>query len=565
MATLVVPALVKREDKIWATLGEDVATWLEANAVWGPGSKFGQPVTIDDEFFAWLLRAYQIFPHDHPRAGRRRFDLCSLEQVKGTGKTEKALAVGQAEFHPSGPVRCVDWRKQGRAWVPIGAGPPFPRLVFLAHSEEQVQRTAFGRFRQALERSPLAGSYHITMDKIVLLGEDGSAGEAYPLPASPDSADGDLPTWQHVDEPHRWTAPRHHKLMATIAENATKDVDADAWMLTTSTAGAFGARSVEQSLLETAELIDKGKADQPGFFFFRRWAPDEMPLTTEVEVEAAVLTARGPAAEWSGDIPRIVNRFFAPKTDKEYWRRVQLGHWVSGGDRAFDAVVWASRKHPTMTVIPKGEVVTLGFDGARRRDSTAIVATLVRSGFQQLVKVWERPHNAPDDWEVDAEDVDLVMEAAFTRWNVWRLYADPPYWEEPINGWAGRHGTTRNGQSGKVVRWYTNEPKKMAYALRNYRQAIATTVTHNGHRIFAEHIANAFKRPIHVRTESEFVGDDDEDQPLWVIEKERHDSPNKIDIAMAACLSWEARGHAIAAGALQEAKKKGSAKVWTRS
>jgi hypothetical protein len=43
---------------------------------------------------------------------------------------------------------------------------------------------------------------------------------------------------------------------------------------------------------------------------------------------------------------------------------------------------------------------------------------------------------------------------------------------------------------------------------------------------------------------------DDEERPLWTIKKERPDSPNKIDLVMAGCLSWEARGDAIADGAL---------------
>jgi hypothetical protein len=41
---------------------------------------------------------------------------------------------------------------------------------------------------------------------------------------------------------------------------------------------------------------------------------------------------------------------------------------------------------------------------------------------------------------------------------------------------------------------------------------------------------------------------DEEDKPLWVIQKERPDSPHKIDAAMAACLSWEARCDALASG-----------------
>ena len=42
---------------------------------------------------------------------------------------------------------------------------------------------------------------------------------------------------------------------------------------------------------------------------------------------------------------------------------------------------------------------------------------------------------------------------------------------------------------------------------------------------------------------------DGEGKKQWLIRKERPDSPNKMDLAMAGCLSWEARTDAIAAGA----------------
>jgi len=55
-------------------------------------------------------------------------------------------------------VRCIDWEKKGRTWVPKGGPVAAPRLVFFAYSEDQVQETAFGRFREALANSPLVGS-----------------------------------------------------------------------------------------------------------------------------------------------------------------------------------------------------------------------------------------------------------------------------------------------------------------------------------------------------------------------------------------------------------------------
>jgi hypothetical protein len=49
---------------------------------------------------------------------------------------------------------------------------------------------------------------------------------------------------------------------------------------------------------------------------------------------------------------------------------------------------------------------------------------------------------------------------------------------------------------------------------------------------------------------------DEQGRPLWLIAKERGDSPFKIDACMAAALSWEARTDAIAAGMT------GTASVW---
>ena len=55
------------------------------------------------------------------------------------------------------------------------------------------------------------------------------------------------------------------------------------------------------------------------------------------------------------------------------------------------------------------------------------------------------------------------------------------------------------------------------------------------------HVGNARRQDLTQR--------DEQGKALWLIRKERPDSPLKIDLAMAAVLSWEARIDAIAAGA----------------
>lgn len=534
MAALIVPAIERGEAKIWATLGDQVAEWLEANAVYGPGSKFGQPLVIDDEFYAWLVRTYQIFPHGHPREGRRRFKRCVTERTKGTGKTEWAIDVAQAEFHPTAPVRCHGFERRGRAWVPIGGAPPAPRLIFVASTEDQVQRTAFGRFREALKKSPLAGDYHITMEKVVLLGDSSAAaGEAYPLAISPSAADGDLPTWEHIDEGHRWTMPRHHEMHDAIVENLLKDVSADAWVMMTSTAGIPGEDSVEERILQQAEAIDRGEVDEPTLWFHRRYAPDDMPLETPKQVEAFVREARGPAAEWSGDIPSIVNRFFEPKVDRMYWRRVWGNQWTRGARTAFDSAAWA--RNSSDREVTAGTLIVLGFDGSLSQDGTALIATDIFSPHQWPVGIWIRPLDAADNWEIPQDEIDAAVDETFERLDVWRLYGDPYRWREPMDRWRGKYGEKR------IISWNTTRWKAMAHACRNYATAIETNdFTNDGDAEMARHIGNARRKELKgLKFE--------DDSPMWVLTKDRH--LDLIDGAVAGVLSWEARNDAITAGA----------------
>jgi phage terminase large subunit-like protein len=140
-----------------------------------------------------------------------------------------------------------------------------------------------------------------------------------------------------------------------------------------------------------------------------------------------------------------------------------------------------------------------------------------------------------EGWEVPEAEVDEAVAAAMSRWNVWRMYCDPPYWETQVSKWAGQYGEKR------VLSWWTNRHKPMAYAIRAFTNAIQSAdLHHDGNPHLTRHIGNAVRGMLNMR--------DDQGRPLWVIYKERQDSPHKIDAAMAAILSWEARNDALAAG-----------------
>jgi phage terminase large subunit-like protein len=317
--------------------------------------------------------------------------------------------------------------------------------------------------------------------------------------------------------------------------NLPKRRMADAWSLEITTAPAPGEGSVAEDTMDYARQVASGAIQDSRLFFFHRQAGEdgkELDLSTPEKIRAAVIEASGPAAEWS-DIDGIVEQWQDPTADKSYLERVWLNRLVRASERAFDIERWKELADPEY-MPADGAAITIGFDGARWHDATALVGTEIATGFQWLLGLWERPENALE-WEVPADLVDGVVAEAFERWSVWRMYCDPPYWESMVAEWAGRYGEKR------VIEWWTNRPKAMAYAVKAYNTAIMSgDILHDGNPHLTRHLGNAVRKVLNMR--------DEEGQPLWTIYKERPDSPHKIDAAMAAILSWEARSDALTAG-----------------
>lgn len=529
MATLVVPS-IEGEDP-WPSLGPAVITWLNTNAVYGPGEKAGEPYEVEPEFAAQLWRMYEVYPKDHPRAGRRRYKRAALSLRKGTAKTEKAMLIAFAELHPSAPVRTVGWED---ADTPEGGGVAFPYIPLVATTLEQTEDLGFDVLRYIIGESPLADDFDIGLERIAVLDDRGrAAGKAVPLAGSPSARDGARTTFQHFDETHRMVAARLRKAHTTMGENIYKRVGADPWSLETTTQPAPGEGSIAEDTHQYAEAVRDGKVDDPTLFYFHRQAADDAPLTTPEEVRAALIEASGPAASWSGDIDGLVSRYFDPTTDRAYWRRVWLNQCLPDSDLAFDPKTWSALADPRGD-IKKRTLITLGFDGSRWDDHSGLVGTTVEDGHQFVLGHWVP--NPDSALGISDEDVESRIHEAFTRWRVWRLYLDPYRYEAMVDRLIGKYG------ADKVKSWPTNRPRQMAEALRVYRDAqMRGELTNDGHPEMAEHIANARRRY------EDF--DDAEGQRAWTIRKDRPNSERKIDLSMAGCLSWEARADALASGA----------------
>lgn len=512
------------------TLGPQVVEWMETNLVFGPGDLVGTPYRLDAEQQAFIWRFYELYPKTHALAGRRRFRRCALSLPKGLRKTELAAAVAAAELSPDAPVRFNGWQGKG-----LKHGKPVmdPYVVMVAYTEEQSNELAYGALCTMLGEGPLGKSFDIGLERIVPIG---ARGKAVSVAGSPNATDGARTTFQLFDETHRMMLPKQKAAHQTMMANLPKRSLSDAWALETTTAPEPGTGSVAEDTMEYARAVVSGKVKDSSMFFFHRQASDHHDLTTPEGVRAAVIEASGPSSAWR-NIDAICSQWEDPTSDRAYLERTWTNRLVQAATQAFDVEAWRDLAQPH--TVADGALITLGFDGGLFHDSTALVATEIRSGHQWMPGLWERPmHLAPDSsWQVPAHEVDAVVHSLFKRFKVYRLYADPPYWQSWIAKWAGEFGEEA------VIEWWTNRRRIMSAALENYDTAIREgTIHHDGNKDLLRHVANARRQDLKQV--------DEQGRPLYLIRKERPDSPHKIDAAMASVLSWEARTDAVKAGVL---------------
>jgi len=537
MATLVVPPL----DLSYPTLGPAIADFIEDRCVYGPGSLAGLPAIVDDEFRGQLYRLYEIHPQGSRLEGRRRFTRGALEMRKGLAKTEKAAWITFCELHPESPVRCDGFDADGN---PVGKPVAFPYIPMLAHTQDQVSELAFGVLKYVVENGPDSSLFDSSLERIIRLNDRGRAdGKAVPVSNSPGSRDGALTTFQCVDEPHRLYLPTQKHAHETMSANLSKRAMEDPWMLYTGTAGQPGQGSIQEDVRAEAEAIQRGEIDNPKLLFVSRWADVEMPLDTMDERIAAISEATGPSGEWGpGQFETIASQWDRPRVDKAFLERVWLNRWRRSNSVAFDTIKVRDLSRPGQR-IPDGAFVSLGFDGARFRDATGIVATDIKTGLQELLGGWERPMADDggdlEDWEVPESEVTDVVRDAMSRFNVWRLYGDPPHWTATMGDWSVEW-------PDQVEEWWTARPKVMAYTLREYVEALdAGSITFGGvpdtNDDLIRHLGNAGRKDLRLR--------DDEGQPLWVLQKQDGKLEVKFDYAMASVLSWKACADARKAGA----------------
>ena len=507
-ARLVVPVA---DEVPWPSLGNGVVDWMEANLVHGPGDVLGEPLVLIEEYVLFLWRAYEVFPRDHPQAGRRRWKRVVLSRRKGMAKTELGACIAIAEMDPTAPVRTVGWDENDQ---PIGGPVRDPFIPMVAYTEEQADELGYWSAHEILTHCELGNSYDVGLQ---LISHRTEPGRMQAVASAPSARDGARTTFQWFDETHLFNTDRHRRVHSTMQRNIPKRVRADAWSLETTTMYEPGEESVAQNAHEWAIEYKSGRIKaEPRMLFDHRGASMTHNLETKTGVRAAIVEASGDALEFT-DVESVAGLLNDPDTNLPDFRRYWLNQRVRGESRwvSVDALRLRLKKRKVKPEAP----VVLAFDGSVNRDSTALVAcTIEPTPHIFVVNKWIKPARAKD-WRVPRGDVLEAVEEAMEsrRYDVRELAPDPHHWGVEVEGWEQAYEEL-------VVVFNTDQPARMGPAADDFMQGLRDNrFTLEPDEDMLEHFGNMVavdRRGYKVPT------------------KITHDSPEKIDLGIAAIVAY---------------------------
>lgn len=531
------------------TLGWYVLDWMHEYLA-RPALGYYEPFTPYREQEDFILRFYEI----DPVVGRFKYNRALLGRPRGWGKSP--LLGGLAIVEALADVVFDGWdangQPVGKPWTEVRT----PLVHVAAVSEDQVRNT-WQPMVEMLE-GPVQYEFDIEpFDTVVNLPR----GRIEMKTSSPRSIKGAPSTFAVLDQTEEWVPTNKGPVLAqnirtNTAKNGGRTVEAP---------NAFipGEGSVAEQSEQFAQAIEQGRTRHKGLLYDHREAPADTDLTERESLTLGLRYAYGdssghpdgcvlhdpPCAPGHVDLEEQIGVIWDPATDPQKARSDYLNQITHASDSWMTRPDWAARStlhlHPEQPwELIKGDVITLGFDGSRKRargkaDATALVAVRVEDGFIQPIRIWEQPDGpAGDDWRVPVDEVRSTVDEVFRDYRVVGFYADPAQWEGVIADWEAKYGSrlkVKATRSNPIEWWMTGGRASLITRMLEafYNAVLDGELVHSGATVLTQHILNARRR---------------HKQTGYQIYKQHPDSPHKIDAAIAAVLAWQARLDALSGG-----------------
>lgn len=531
------------------TLGWDVLAWM-SEYVNTPGghddparlrlliemSEAGIPVNENmfiptDEQVRVLLWWYAI-----DATGQYAYREGVIRRLKGWGKDPFAAALALAEL--CGPVAFSHFDANGD---PVGKPRNAAWITVAAVSQDQTKNT-FALFPVMISKR-LKADYGLDVNRFIIYSAAGGRIEA--ATSSPASMEGNRPTFVIQNETQWWgqgpdgKVNEGHSMASVIEGNMTKVEGSRT--LSICNAHVPGTETVAEKAYIEWQDIQSGKSVDTGALYDALEAPADTPISeipSEREdpvgfaegiekLREGLLVARGDST-WL-PIDDIIKSILSTKNVITESRRKFLNQVNASEDSWLSPQEWdrIAVVEPEGGLQPKDKI-TLGFDGSKSNDWTALVACRISDGRLFLIKVWDP---AKFGGEVPREDVDATVHSVFARYDVVAFRADVKEFEAYVDQW-GRIYKKRlkvNASPNNPVAFdMRGQQKRFAFDCERLEDAVLEReVSHDGNPILRQHVLNAKRHPTNY--------------DAIAIRKATKDSSKKIDAAVCAVLAFGAR------------------------
>lgn len=475
--------------------------------------------------------------------------------AKGAGKSPFAAVLSMIEL--LAPVRLARFDEDAPGGC-VGKKVSMPLVQIAATSHDQANINTMRMVRALLPKgSRLGRDYDIEAGKTIFHVPGG--GQLMVITSSPTTEEGALTTFGILDQTESFVQTNGGVDLAEVMDrNVGKS---GSRILETSNAWEPGQESVAETTFDAWVAQEEGRLRGKGRILYdSRQAPPDIDFEDTASIRKGVEFTYGDAY-WVDAEDIVENRILSPRTPLDVSKRFYLNWPESPEDAWTTPQKWARMADPTF-YIEDGSDITMGFDGSRVEDATALIGCHVESGFVFSLGIWETLGRR----YIPMDEVDAAVHAAKERFHVCAFFADVKEWEEStkiswrevfeeiVDVWA-----VPGGRDPQPVAW------DMRSHVGEFTQACEMVESeingpgppgfaHDGDGALGRHVCNSRRRP-----------------NRWGVSigKESPKSARKIDGNVGMIIARHNRRLVLASKVYKERKeqesKKAGARVWSFS
>lgn len=504
------------------TIGWEILAWATDNLRQPDGPDAGSRWRYTGEQTRVVLRWYAIADSTF------QYRQGTFRRLKGHGKDPLLASLAAVEL--CGPCRFAGRHADG---IPFAEEHQAPWVQVCAVSLTQTKNTM--RLFPGLFTDECIERHGIDIGREIIRTERNGLIEA--VTSSPRAIEGGRPTLVILNETHHWVSSNGgHEMSETIAGNVGKSRGGGTRTMEITNAPLPGEDSVAERTWHAWSKIQEGKARDSGMYYDSVESPP-VDMSDPDSLRAGIISARGDA-EWL-DPEWIISTIYSGQMPKSRSQRMYLNQLVTAEDQLISPQDWDSCLAEDLVLKP-GDKITLGFDGGKSDDATALIAVRVADRAIFPLGVWEKPDGPEaDGWQVSRNTVDSTVRNALDTYDVQAFFADVALWESYVDSWSADYGgslmvraSTRSAVGRDMrggIRELDEANERLVSAIESHR------VLHNGNRTLRRHVLNARRRP------SRYEG-------LLSFGKASRESSKKVDAYAATLLADLARHRLVESG-----------------